>query len=48
MRALTLIRPWRLAEPRPLPEPIPCRWALGLWALPPAVEATVRRQLGLP
>lgn len=38
---------WRIAEPRLLPEPIPCRGALGLWALPPDVEASVRRQLGL-
>ena len=39
---------WRIAEPRLLPEPIPCRGELGLWVLPPDVEASVRRQLELP
>lgn len=38
---------WRIEEPRLLPEPIPCRGALGLWHLSADVEASVRRQLGL-
>lgn len=30
---------WLLADVRALPEPIPCRGALGLWDVPPDVEA---------
>jgi hypothetical protein len=37
---------WRLASVRPLPEPVPCRGALGLWTLPDDIEAAVRAQLG--
>ncbi len=33
---------------RALPEPVPCRGMLGLWRLPPDVEAKVRRQLEAP
>lgn len=36
---------WTLAAVRPLPEPIPCRGALGLWRLPDDVESAVRAQL---
>lgn len=31
-----------LANPRPLPEPIPCRGALGLWTVPRAAEERIR------
>lgn len=34
-----------LQDPRPLPEPIPCRGALGLWILPPGVAAAVAAAL---
>ena len=34
-----------LANPRPLPEPIPCRGALGRWTPPPDVLAQVQEQL---
>lgn len=37
---------WRLANVRPLAEPVPCRGALGLWTLPDEVEAAVMAQLG--
>ena len=37
---------WLLANVRPLPEPVPCRGALGLWHLPDDVEKAVRAQLG--
>jgi activating signal cointegrator 1 len=30
---------WALADVRPLPEPLPCRGALGLWAVPAEVRA---------
>lgn len=33
---------WMLADVIALPEPVPCRGALSLWALPPEVEAVVR------
>jgi hypothetical protein len=36
---------WRLANPRPLPEPVPCKGRLGLWSLPADVDAAVRAQL---
>lgn len=34
-----------LASVRPLPEPVPCKGALGLWRLPEDVEKAVRAQL---
>lgn len=34
-----------LANPRPLPEPVPCRGALGLWRLPAGATAAVLAQL---
>lgn len=34
-----------LSEPRPLPEPVPCKGKLGLWRLPDDVEKAVREQL---
>jgi hypothetical protein len=37
---------WRLANVRPLTDPIPCKGALGLWTLPDEVEAAVVAQLG--
>lgn len=37
---------WKLADVRPLAEPVPCRGALGLWTLPDEVEAAVVAQLG--
>jgi hypothetical protein len=37
---------WKLANVRPLAEPVPCRGALGLWTLPEDVEAAVVAQLG--
>jgi hypothetical protein len=36
---------WRLANPRPLVEPVPCRGARGLWDLPADVERDVIEQL---
>ena len=47
--------PWRmpdqyhitLADPRPLPEAIPCRGALGLWRLTGDTEVAVRGQLAM-
>lgn len=36
---------WVLSGVRPLPEPVPCRGALGLWRLPEDVEEAVRAQL---
>lgn len=38
----------RLANPRPLPEPIPYKGALGLRELPPEVEALIWQQIGGP
>src|SRR5215469_1004280 len=35
---------WQLANVRLLPSPVPCKGRLGLWPLPPAVEAAVRAQ----
>ena len=32
---------WMLANARRLPRPIPCRGALGLWSLPPDIEAHI-------
>jgi hypothetical protein len=37
---------WKLANVRPLAEPVPCKGALGLWTLPEDVEAAVMAQLG--
>jgi hypothetical protein len=37
---------WRLADVRPLAEPVPCKGALGLWTLPDDVEAAVVAQMG--
>lgn len=39
-------RHWRLTNPRPLPEPIPCGGARGLWEPSPDVLAAVGDQLG--
>jgi hypothetical protein len=36
---------WNLFDARALPEPVPCRGALGLWRLPEDVEKAVREQL---
>lgn len=36
---------WVLADVVALPVPVPCRGALGVWRLPPDVEAAVRAQL---
>lgn len=36
---------WRLANVRALPEPVPCKGQLGLWALPPDVDTAVGAQL---
>lgn len=36
---------WRLAEVCPLPEPVPCKGALGIWTLPVDVEAAVQIRL---
>jgi hypothetical protein len=36
---------WTLADVRLLPDPVPCKGALGLWRLPEDVEAAVRAQL---
>jgi hypothetical protein len=36
---------WELASTRKLPEPVPCKGALGLWRLPEDVEKAVRAQL---
>jgi hypothetical protein len=36
---------WRLADPRPLADPVPCKGALQLWRVPEAVEKTIRTQL---
>jgi hypothetical protein len=36
---------WRLDQVRPLPEPIPCRGALGLWTPDPTVVEQVTAQL---
>ena len=36
---------WRLRNVRPLPEPVPCKGALGLWRLPEDVERAVTGQL---
>ena len=49
----TFCSPWALQEQyhvelsavRPLPEPVPCKGALGLWRLPDDVEKAVREQL---
>jgi len=35
---------WMLQDVRPLKEPVPCRGALGLWAVPPTVRDLVARQ----
>lgn len=36
---------WRLVNVRPLRTPVPCKGSLGLWRLPPDVEAAVRAQM---
>lgn len=36
---------WELADVRPLPQPVPCKGALGLWNLPEDIEAAVTAQL---
>ncbi|MFI7644097.1 ASCH domain-containing protein [Nonomuraea sp. NPDC049400] len=36
---------WRLANPRPLPEPVPCKGRLSLWELPADVEARALAQV---
>jgi len=36
---------WQLSDVRPLPEPVPCKGALGLWRLPEDVEKLVREQV---
>jgi hypothetical protein len=36
---------WQLANARLLAAPVPCNGRLGLWPLPPAVEAAVQAQL---
>jgi len=35
---------WLLEEPIPLPRPVPCRGAQGLWSLPSSVEKEVMAQ----
>jgi hypothetical protein len=37
---------WHLTQIRALPEPVPCRGAQGLWAVPADVEAAVWAQVG--
>lgn len=37
---------WKVANVRPLTEPAPCKGRLGLWELPPDVEAAVLAQVG--
>jgi hypothetical protein len=37
---------WVLADVRRLPEPIPCKGALGLWTVPGDVAASIVAQLG--
>jgi hypothetical protein len=37
---------WVFEKPRKLRRPIPCKGALGLWTVPPAVAAQITRQLG--
>jgi len=37
---------WHLIGVRALPEPVPCKGALGVWKLPKDVEKAVREQLG--
>jgi hypothetical protein len=39
---------WQLSNVRPLPEPVSCRGALGLWRLPEDVEKAVRSQMEAP
>jgi hypothetical protein len=39
---------WLLGNVRPLPEPVPCKGALGLWRLPEDAEKAVRAQLEAP
>lgn len=38
-------RIWRLDRIKALATPVPCRGALGLWAVPHAIEAEIRGQL---
>lgn len=37
---------WRLADPRPLAEPVPCKGKLGLWAPDAETMRAVMEQLG--
>jgi hypothetical protein len=37
---------WLLANLQVLPEPVPCRGALGLWDVPADVAAAVEAQIG--
>lgn len=39
---------WQLVHVQALPEPVPCRGALGLWRLPEDVEKAIREQLSEP
>jgi len=36
-----------LENPRTLPEPIPCKGALGFWQVPMGIEMQIKEQLGL-
>lgn len=36
---------WLLADVRPLSEPVPCRGALGLWAVPPDIIRPIKERL---
>lgn len=36
---------WLLGDVVPLPEPVPCRGAQGLWRVPPAIERQVLEQV---
>jgi len=36
---------WVLANPRALPEPIPCKGCLGLWTVPRRIERRIEDQL---
>ena len=39
---------WKLRDVRPLPQPIPCKGAQGIWKVPAELEAQVRLALALP
>lgn len=38
---------WLLADVRPLPEPLPCKGALGLWTVPNDIVLQINRIIGL-